>query len=378
MDLEARIRKLLAAEDALKPDATYAYETIVTRGRQRRTFILTTQLAAAAVGVAVVVAGTASLVGGSSRLEPTPPNDGSLTSIAAPATTTTSTPTTATSTPTTVANAPTTLTVDQWVSAEGIFGWALSETAIYDEVEREVAIASAREDVIAACMQRDGFEYHAIAQDFVASVIEDPDRPRGTPKWRDRYGFGITTLSFEQSEVGPEGIGFDPGWVLRPPHNPNGAIYNGLSEADRTKYDESYDSCVKSAADAVPDPVRDVREPLAAELEMLDESVRALSTYAQLRAEFTGCLSEPGLAFEGLESIEQHITAAATEAGLFDEEPSEEQRIESIVEVQTVERELASQLEKCGGLAEWERRYAELAEPLRREFAATHLELIGS
>lgn len=97
-----------------------------------------------------------------------------------------------------------------------------------------------------------------------------------------------------------------------------------------------------------------------------------------MRAEFTDCLSEPGLTFDGLESIEEHLVAMAIEAGLFDEASTEEERIEAIVEVQTAERELAARLEDCGGLAEWERLYAELAEPLRRDFAADHLDLTVS
>lgn len=99
MDLEARIRQVLAAEDALQPNPTYAYETVVTRGKQRRIAMHISQLAAVATVIAVVAAGTAFVFGGSTRLEPAPPSDNPIPSLTEPATSTTSTTLSSATTP---------------------------------------------------------------------------------------------------------------------------------------------------------------------------------------------------------------------------------------------------------------------------------------
>ncbi len=99
MDLEARIRQVLAAEDAVQPNPTYAYETVATRGRRRRTAMHLSQFAAAAAVVAVVAAGTASVFGGSTRLEPAPPSDNPIPSLTETVTSTTSTTSASATTP---------------------------------------------------------------------------------------------------------------------------------------------------------------------------------------------------------------------------------------------------------------------------------------
>ncbi len=90
MDLEARIRQVLVAEDALQPNPTYAYEAVATRGRRRRIAMHMSQLVAVATVIAVVAAGTAFVFGGSTRLEPAPPSDNPIPSLTEPATSTTS------------------------------------------------------------------------------------------------------------------------------------------------------------------------------------------------------------------------------------------------------------------------------------------------
>ncbi len=106
--------------------------------------------------------------------------------------------------------------------------------AAFAEQERE------RQQVIAECMQREGFEYIPMdTSDFL--IFEEADGLEyGSTEWAAKYGFGITTQRFSQEEVGPDLVGYDDsGFRDQMENDPNSAIVEAMSESEREAYYEA-------------------------------------------------------------------------------------------------------------------------------------------
>ncbi len=67
------------------------------------------------------------------------------------------------------------------------------------------------EEVIAACMREEGFEYQPVDQSqfMMFGGPGEGELPWFSPEWVEKYGFGISTQTFPQSEVGPDLVGYD-------------------------------------------------------------------------------------------------------------------------------------------------------------------------
>ena len=70
------------------------------------------------------------------------------------------------------------------------------------------------EEAVAVCMRELGWEYTPVDQsqflDFSTDGLAGPDGLEfGSDEWVAKYGLGITTQAFAQSEVGPDLVGFD-------------------------------------------------------------------------------------------------------------------------------------------------------------------------
>ena len=106
----------------------------------------------------------------------------------------------------------------------------------FAEMEREAG------RLTAACMLEKGFEYTPLnSESFASFGPGGDDVPYFSDEWVDKYGFGITTQRFPQSQVGdlvgyPDGAfsGPDDGFV-----DPNQEYLKLLSEGERYAYQEA-------------------------------------------------------------------------------------------------------------------------------------------
>ncbi len=259
--------------------------------------------------------------------------------------------------------------------AAEILGWATLSNDTSD-LDRLVSIASEREDVIAACMREQGFEYYVLPQDHVAAPIVDPARPRGTPEWVERYGFAITTLAFPAEMTAPDAVGYEQGWTVRPPStDPNGSYFAALDAAGQAEYDDAMGGrgrppgCSDLAAESVPDPSEKIREALANEVNLIPVRVSSDPQSVAIAAEFNSCISVPGFTFIGTQSFEDYILGLASATGLITGEGDglevgTDAWREALAEVQSVERLLAVSFEECGG----ERAWREAIDPVQRRY----------
>lgn len=94
------------------------------------------------------------------------------------------------------------------------------------------------ERVVAECMAREGFEYTpAVIEDTYFSKYEEALKPWSV-EWVEKYGLGISTQRFGQSEVGPNLVGYSDEHFItgRPTPSPNDTYRESLTEGEREAY----------------------------------------------------------------------------------------------------------------------------------------------
>ena len=107
--------------------------------------------------------------------------------------------------------------------------------AQFAEEERE------RQDVIAQCMQRQGFEYTPVDYSQFDTFDEAFD-DWGSDEWVAEWGFGITTQRFSQQQVGANLKGWDDSQFSEAEAefvDPNQDYVESLSDAERDAYYEA-------------------------------------------------------------------------------------------------------------------------------------------
>ncbi len=95
------------------------------------------------------------------------------------------------------------------------------------------------EELVAACMAKEGFDYIAVDPDDTVTFAADIDDlvDIGSPDYSERYGFGVTTMRWSQTQVGPELVGYDDRLDDLPePIDPNAAYVESLTEAEQLAY----------------------------------------------------------------------------------------------------------------------------------------------
>ncbi|MEM9562599.1 MAG: hypothetical protein AAGA93_08295 [Actinomycetota bacterium] len=98
-----------------------------------------------------------------------------------------------------------------------------------------------REETIAACMQRQGFEYTPVDYSQFNTFTDDID-DWGSEEWVAEWGFGITTQRFSQQQVGPNLKGWDDSQFQEAEEefvDPNQDYLESLSESERMAYEEA-------------------------------------------------------------------------------------------------------------------------------------------
>lgn len=122
--------------------------------------------------------------------------------------------------------------IAEFLGQDDYFGDDAESQAKWAEQERE------REDKIAACMKEQGFEY--IPRDN--SDFNFTNSPDGidydSREYVEKYGFGITTQWYPQSEVGPDLVGnlYEDEFEEQEENDPNQAIMEALDDSTREAY----------------------------------------------------------------------------------------------------------------------------------------------
>lgn len=145
--------------------------------------------------------------------------------------------------------------------------------AEYAQQEREA------QEAIATCMVAEGFEYIPIdvsAQNtFFESQFEE-GMEWGSDPWIAKYGFGVSTERFSQTQVGPDLVGNtwnDFGGEDEMPVDPNQAYLDTLGENERMAYEEA----LWGGPDDYPVPLweEEGREPTDEEMDAFFEDYEA-------------------------------------------------------------------------------------------------------
>lgn len=275
-----------------------------------------------------------------------------------------------------------------------------------DQEEQEQAFVEQereRQEAIAVCMKAEGFEY--IPEDpsqFIGFDGLEDDIEYGSKEYVEKYGFGITTQRFSQSQVGPDLIGHnfdDFGGPDEDFVDPNQAIVEAMSDSER----EAYDKALWGDEFFVePDATMSEEEQEAAfedfsgpggcwgeadstsrfytefsdELDEMYTAMRSDPRVVEADAETASCVADKGLEFTSMDNLFQELETKLSEIddsssdpfGDLSEEDFEamsEAEIQAmfnagppelsdadkaiLAELQAEEIELAAAVEECGG-----------------------------
>ncbi len=98
------------------------------------------------------------------------------------------------------------------------------------------------DELVASCMANQGFEYIPVNRDDAVTFAGDIDDlvDYGSAEFTERYGFGVTTMYWSQSQVGPSLVGADDRLDDLPaPVDPNEEYLATLSEAEQAAYQDA-------------------------------------------------------------------------------------------------------------------------------------------
>lgn len=206
-----------------------------------------------------------------------------------------------------------------------------------DEFQAQLAEEEAKaQEAIGACMRAQGFEYTPEAQGQFGGFGGEDELAYFSKEWTEKYGFGVSTQRFSQSEVGPDLVGYNDegfkgsggGYV-----DPNEDYVKSLSKAEQNAFYEalygkepdipegaSQDESEELFQDFVPTgcqaeaygddgffggPSQGFYEEFGQALEDLNERVEADSRVTAHREEVSACLAKDGLEFTTMENLHQ-------------------------------------------------------------------------
>lgn len=169
----------------------------------------------------------------------------------------------------------------EYVSPIGEFlGW--DQGADFDQEAAEAEYAQQERDAqeaIATCMVAEGFEYIPVDvsnQGISFDGTGDDGLEWGSAEWTAKYGFGVSTQQYSQTQVGPDLVGNswnDFGGEGDQPVDPNQAYLDTLGENERM----AYDAALWGDPDSYPVPVweEEGREPTDEEIEAFSDDYEA-------------------------------------------------------------------------------------------------------
>lgn len=285
----------------------------------------------------------------------------------------------------------------------------LGEDFVFDDSEesraRLIAEERDRQELIAACMREEGFEYIPVDPEQSFFFEEPGDLEWGSDEWVAKYGFGITTMWFSQEEVGPNLVGHDyASFEEEQSNDPNQEIVEAMSfseqdayyaalygnddfpEFDETMSDEEIDAeledfdfrpsgCEGQAYNESDHPSFKFYEEFGDELEGMYERAQNDPRVVEAEQEIASCVADKGyeytneqevyqrfdteltsientLTFPGDELTEEDFsTMSEEELNAIFNQPRElsDEALETLAEIQAEEVSLAVAVNECGG-----------------------------
>ncbi len=216
-----------------------------------------------------------------------------------------------------------------------------------DESQAELAEKEAEaQEQIVLCMREQGFEY--VPEDnsqFMTFAEEDEELAYFSSAWVDKYGFGITTQRFAQSEVGPDLVGYDDSGfsdeAMEDYVDPNQEYVEALSEGEQEAYYEALwgtePEISEDATDAEMEEAYENWEPDGCQSEAYEEMWGGAQTdfysdfgdeldalYEQLetdqrvidyRAEVSACVADKGFEYTNMEDLYERFETEMNNIG---------------------------------------------------------------
>lgn len=290
----------------------------------------------------------------------------------------------------------------------------------------------ARQELIAECMRVQGFEYTPQDPSDFISFSDEDGLEWGSEEWTAKWGFGITTQRFSQSQVGPDLLGFDDSSFEEEAmfEDPNQDYIDSLSEQEQQAYYEALygkeegfpafadDSLSEEEMEAelenfdwepqgcegeawADDDANSFYREFEDELQDMYERMQADSRVEEMEREVRECVTGKGHDFIDIENIyerfETELQEIDADIGYEDFGPSEEEMASmseaeleemfrtpimpelseqartKLGELQAEELALAEAVNECGGGFEAQReRMAEIQAEYEREFLETY------
>jgi len=257
------------------------------------------------------------------------------------------------------------------------------------------------ERATAECMAKKGFEYTPIDPAQTVSVIPSGDEfERGSTAWTNKYGFGVTTRWFPQSQVGDLVGRADVGFTQPVFVDPNQEYVEGLSEGERDAYYEALQGTFPEFGPEGPDEdfvfepqgcqseafrngterdsnVQRFNQAFGDDVSALYERVEADSRMVAFQTEVSACVAEAGMEWTNRSDVYNRFQPRLDElrpdassqqaifeaAGLDPETMSERElddfvadmkrltpeKLSILAELQAEEIALAKRVDACGG-----------------------------
>lgn len=167
------------------------------------------------------------------------------------------------------------------------------------------------EEHIALCMAGEGFEYIPIDPDQPALIGTPEDMPATEAEMREVYGYGVVfnvQLSYQ-----PIVMEFD---------DPNAAITESLSAAERRAYGPAYGKCMNQARERYPDPFggdSPAEGWLATQAQQIQEAAWHDPRVQHAINGWARCMAKEGYDFAHPEDARNHISELA--APYFQNQP---------------------------------------------------------
>lgn len=245
-----------------------------------------------------------------------------------------------------------------------------------DELDSPETIAARitwRENLTAACMAEQGFDYTPVVPAVGDIELEDGPIP-GTAEFVERYGYGIWTQ--------PSSSG---GYHWARGVDPNEALVEAMSDAAREAYvlalsgpviSESADGsvmreggCASTADEPTSGEVEylvEVRREAMAFLETIDQDPR----FAEVHAAWASCLADAGFADRSPGAARQRVEAEFLEALVDGAPPAPDVVSAGAAE----ERTLAIADLECRDTTDWSARHRALELEVQQEYVDAHLD----
>jgi hypothetical protein len=292
----------------------------------------------------------------------------------------------------------------------GQVDYLVADDASLEEQQRQA------EAEIEDCMAEQGFEYIPAGAVATAESIQDMDP--NSREYAETYGFGVSTESFSQDQVGPDLLGYEVRYsVAEDPTNTNEAMLEAMPEEERQAWstalygdtsllvDDTLTAEELEAELADFEPSGGAGEAYGSdnrfylefgdELEELDQRIRADLRMEELFQSVTTCVAEEGLEadpegnyesafYDRLAEIDSGQWVEPSDLGLTEEDleemsPEEINQLpapelsssdkELLAEIQADEVELAVAVFDCGGgPGDWLELYSEVRVEYEQEF----------